>query len=92
MQAHDIETHFFVKKLLHTHPAIELTEAATGGVLWKKVNLEISPNSQENTCSRLWHCEFCEISKKTFFTERPCSTTSKLMYYKPINHLNLGQI
>ena len=33
MQAHDIETHFFVEKLLHTHPAIELTEAATGGVL-----------------------------------------------------------
>ena len=30
----------------------EFTEAATGGVLWKKVFLEISQNSQENTCAR----------------------------------------
>ena len=28
-------------------------EAATGGVLWKKVFSEISQNSQENTCARL---------------------------------------
>ena len=30
-----------------------LSEAATGGVLWKKVFLEISQNSQENTCVRV---------------------------------------
>ena len=37
-------------------------EAATRGVLWKKMLLEISQNSQENTCARasfikkrLWH-------------------------------------
>ena len=29
-----------------------LREAATGGVLWKKVFLKISQNSQENTCAR----------------------------------------
>ena len=29
----------------------EHSEAATGGVLWKKVMLEISQNSQENTCA-----------------------------------------
>ena len=29
-----------------------ITEAATGGVLYKKVFLEISQNSQENTCAR----------------------------------------
>ena len=29
-----------------------LTEAATGGVLWKMLFLEISQNSQENTCAR----------------------------------------
>ena len=29
------------------------TEAATRGVLWKKVFLEISQNSQENTCARV---------------------------------------
>ena len=28
-------------------------EAATRGVLWKKVFLEISQNSQENTCARV---------------------------------------
>ena len=31
----------------------EPTEAATGGALWKKVFLEISQNSQENTCARV---------------------------------------
>ena len=30
-----------------------LSEAATRGVLWKKVFLEISQNSQENTCARV---------------------------------------
>ena len=45
---------------------MDVIEAATGGVLWKKVFLEISENSQENTCAsglrsaallikRLWH-------------------------------------
>ena len=29
------------------------TEAATRGVLWNKVFLEISQNSQENTCARV---------------------------------------
>ena len=29
------------------------TEAATGGVPWKKVFLQISQNSQENTCARV---------------------------------------
>ena len=30
-----------------------VTDAATRGVLWKKVFLEISQNSQENTCARV---------------------------------------
>ena len=33
--------------------AIVVSEAATGRVLWKKVSLEISHNSQENTCARV---------------------------------------
>ena len=33
----------------------------------KKVFLEISQNSQENTCAQAFSCEFCEISKNTFF-------------------------
>ena len=73
-------------------------EAATGGVLWEKVLLEISENSQENTCASasflmklqapvcnfikkrdsgtLSSCEFCEISKNTFFTEYLRATAS----------------
>ena len=31
----------------------EVTETATGGVLQEKVFLEISQNSQENTCARV---------------------------------------
>ena len=41
---------------------LELVEASTRGVLWKKAFLEILQNSQENTCARapflkrgLWH-------------------------------------
>ena len=58
------------------------TEAATGGVLYKKLFLEISQNSQENTCARvsflikMFSCEFCEISKSTFFTEHLWMTAS----------------
>ena len=52
------------------------------GVLCKKVFLEISQNSQENTCARVsfsiklqaFSCEFYEISKNTFFTEHLCAT------------------
>ena len=36
--------------------------------------LEISQNSQENTC------EFCEISKNTFFTEHVWATASTALY------------
>ena len=57
-------------------------EAATRGVLRKKLFLEISKNPQENTCARVslkacnftkketlaqvFFCVFCEISKNTF--------------------------
>ena len=67
----------------------------------KKVFLEISENSQKNTCARdafliklqilllrpatllkkeslaqVFFCEFCEISKNTFFTEHLWTTAS----------------
>ena len=57
-------------------------EAATWGVLCKKVFLEISQNSRKNTCIRVsflnkaagfrtlaqvFSCEFCEISKNIFY-------------------------
>ena len=52
-----------------------MKEAATRGVLCKKVFLEISENSQENTC------EFCEISKNTFFTEHLWTTASNMKIF-----------
>ena len=71
---------------------MQWTEAATRGVLWEKVFLEISQNSQKNTCARVsfliklqalgtlaqvFSCEFCEISKNTFFTEYVWTTASE---------------
>ena len=65
------------------------SEAATKGVLWKKVLLEISQNSKKNTCAKVsiklylkrdsaqvFSCEFCEISINTFFTEHLWTTAS----------------
>ena len=40
---------FFTEHLWTTASAFSFSEAATGGVLWKKVFLKISQNSQENT-------------------------------------------
>ena len=71
-----------------------LAEAATTGVLLEKVFLEISQNSQENPCCRpeacnfvktetlvqMFSCEFCEISKNTFFTEHFRATASVLVW------------
>ena len=68
-----------------------LTEAVAHRGSVKSVFLEFSQNSQENTCAcaratllkkRLWHqvfsCEFCEISKNTFFSEHFRTTASVL--------------
>ena len=55
----------------------------------KKVFLEISQNSQENTCARVFFfikketlaqvfsCEFCEISKNTFYYRTPLLVASR---------------
>ena len=40
---------FLTEHLRKTASAFNFSEAATGGVLWKKVFLKISENSQENT-------------------------------------------
>ena len=63
----------------------------------KKVFLQISQNSQENTCARvsflikfqkkketlaqIFSCEFCEISKSIFSTEHLQTTTSDFNIY-----------
>ena len=43
--------------------------------------LEISQNSQENTCAEALPatCEYCEISKNKFFTEHLWTTASEQM-------------
>ena len=60
---------FYSKHYVERTPTKQSSEAATGGVLWKKLFLKISQNSQENTCTwgsfliklltlvkkRLWH-------------------------------------
>ena len=60
------------------HASWRSWETATRGVLWQMVFLEISQNSQENTCVRGSFFiklqasglrNFWEISKNTFFTE-----------------------
>ena len=57
--------------------------AATSSVLQEKVFLEISQNSQENTCISFliklqvnFASEFCEISNNIFFTEHLRTTAS----------------
>ena len=68
---------------------IVISEAATGGVLWKKLFLEILQNSRENTCARqvcnfikketsaqVFSFKFCEISQNTFLTEHLWATAS----------------
>ena len=61
----------------------------------KKMFSEISQNLQENTCARVFFlvnfikketlaqvfsCEFCEISKSTFFTEHLWTTASIISF------------
>ena len=73
------------------------TEAATRGVLWTKVFLEISQNLQENTCARpeacnfikketlaqAFCCELYEISKNILFIEHLCTTAFISMDFLP---------
>ena len=40
------------------------TEAATRSALWKKMFLEISQNSEENTCARISFLKACNFIKK----------------------------
>ena len=44
---------FFTEHLRTTASAFSFSESATGGVLWKKVFLQILQNSQKNTCGLL---------------------------------------
>ena len=64
------------------------------------VVLEISQNSQENTCARVsfliklqtlaqvFSCEFCEISKNTFSYRTPPVTVSDIITYQLHHYLS----
>ena len=73
----------FLSQILVIQSSSERKEAAIRGAQWRKVLLEISQNSQENTCARvsfliklqaqetlaqMFSCEFCKISENVFFT------------------------
>ena len=65
-----------------------MTEAVARRCSVKKAFLEISQNSQENTeacnfikketLAQVFSCEFCEISKNTFFHRTPLVAASKM--------------
>ena len=65
-----------------------LLETATADVLWKKVFFKILQNFKPEACNfiknetltRVFSCEFCEISKNTCFTEQLRATASLLCY------------
>ena len=62
------------------------------------VFLEISQNSQENTCARgetlglVFSCEFCEISKNTIFYRTPLVAASVIALHKDNQTMKLGQL
>ena len=74
------------------------TEAVVQRSSVKKVFLEISQNSHEKTCARVsfltklqvFSCEFCKISKNTFFykTPRVAASVYSNIYDKVIVFLN----
>ena len=64
---------FFTEHLRKTTSVFSFSDAATGGVLWKKVFLKISQNSQETPL-------VCEIFKNTFFKEHLRTTASAFSF------------
>ena len=94
-----------IKSYQKLPPFGKFAEAATRGVLWVRVFLEISKNPQENTCTGLraatllkktlaqvFSCELCEISKNNFFTEHLWTTASEFVTEMLIFRSRLSQM
>ena len=63
------------------------SKAATRGVLQKKVFLEICAACnfiKQEALAQVFSCEFCKISKNTFFTEHLWKTASVLCWLKNV--------
>ena len=79
----------FAKQLLQRKHSLEAT--TRDALYFKKVFLEIVQNSQETpgawtlfkkeTLAQVFSCEYCEISRNTFFTENLWTTASKNWNY-----------
>ena len=68
------------------------TEAVVQRCSVKNVFLEISQNSQENTCAQVFSCEFCEISKNTFFHGTPlvaASGSNIFLHFTVMSHVHI---
>ena len=70
------KNNFFAEHLQTTASNLSFSEATTGGVLWKKVFLKISQNSQENT---LWFPKF----------SRTQNISGRLLLAFPCNFTNM---
>ena len=90
-----------MERFLFRRPRLMMTEAVVRRCSVKKVFLEISQNSQENTrarrisflikflkirlffknktLARVFSCEFCEISKNTFYYRTPLVAASVMI-------------
>ena len=84
------ETVWTLSPLRHVHAVLlQVTEPTTGGVLKKKVALEILQNSQENTCAKvsflikkgLWHKCFPVNFVKFLGTTLLRNTSGRLLLF-----------
>ena len=63
--------HSSLNSKCHHHSILLITEVATGGVLWKKLFLKISQNSQENTYTRVSFLIKLQAPFATLLKKRP---------------------
>ena len=90
-----------VDKTLTRPPQRLGPEAATAGVLQKKIFLKVFQYSRENTCvevsfeetsAQAFSCEYCVIYKNTFFEEHLQTTASIERYLNVLWALNLNHV
>ena len=75
LQSISVSFLLITSKRKDTYPSRLISEAATKGVLRNLTKFTETQNLQE-TLAQVFSCEFCEISKNTFFTEHLWKTAS----------------
>ena len=63
-----------------------MSKAATRGALWNKVRPAIL--FKKETLAQVFSCEFCEISRNTFITERLWTIASSMFTEKDSTTIN----